>query len=71
MAEQEFRGISMFAVLPGPVDPLQTMDAMLAAAKGLAEDLTGMVQDGKGMPLSPPRAAALREEVAHFRAQLA
>jgi hypothetical protein len=30
-----------------------------------------MVEDMKGMPLSPPRAAALREEVAHFRAQLA
>jgi cell division protein ZipA len=71
MPQQEFRGISMFAVLPGPGDPLQTIDAMLAAAKGLAEDLTGMVEDMKGMPLSPPRAAALREEVAHFRAQLA
>ena len=66
MPGQEFRGVSCFAVLPGPLDPLQTYEALIATARRLAESLTGMVQDGKGMPLSPQRAAALREEVAQF-----
>jgi cell division protein ZipA len=70
MAEQEFRGVTLFAVLPGPVNPLETMDELYGTARGLAEELSGMVQDGKGMPLSPQRAAALREDVARFQASL-
>jgi cell division protein ZipA len=70
MADQEFRGITLFAVLPGPVEPLETMNELFGTARGLAEELSGMVQDGKGMPLSPQRAAALREDIARFQAQL-
>lgn len=70
MPSQEFRGITAFAILPGPLEPLQTVEAMIATARRLAESLTGMVQDGKGLPLSPQRAAALREEVARFQASL-
>ncbi len=70
MAEQEFRGVTLFAVLPGPIPPLETMDELLGTARGLAEELSGMVQDAKGIPLSPQRAAALREDVARFQAQL-
>jgi len=71
MSEQEFRGVALFAVLPGPAEPMQTIDALIATAHGLAANLTGMVQDGRGVPLSPSRAAALREDVARFQAQLA
>jgi hypothetical protein len=28
------------------------------------------VQDGKGMPMSPQRAAAMREDIARFQASL-
>jgi cell division protein ZipA len=69
MPKQEFRGITAFAVLPGPLEPLQTFDALVAAVRGLAESLGGMAQDSDGLPLSPLRAAALREEVARFQAQ--
>jgi cell division protein ZipA len=71
MAQQEFRGVTLFAVLPGPTPPLETMDELLATARGLAEQLSGMVQDGKGMPMSPQRAAALREDIARFQSSLA
>ena len=71
MTEQEFRGVSMFAVLPGPLPPLETMDELVGTARGLAEELSGMVQDSKGMPMSPQRAAALREDIARFQASLA
>jgi cell division protein ZipA len=70
MADQEFRGVTLFAVLPGPIEPLETMDELLGTARGLAEELSGMVQDGRGMPLSPQRAAALREDIARFQAAL-
>jgi cell division protein ZipA len=70
MSTQEFRGITLFAVLPGPVEPLLTVDELLGAARGLAQELSGMVQDNKGMPLSPQRAAALRDDVARFQAAL-
>jgi FtsZ-interacting cell division protein ZipA len=70
MGQEEFRGVTLFAVLPGPLEPLQTLDALFATARGLAERLSGMMQDAKGMPFSPQRAAALREDVAHFQALL-
>jgi cell division protein ZipA len=71
MADEEFPGITLFAVLPGPIQPLETMDELLGTARGLAEELSGMVQDGGGLPLSPQRAAAMREDIAHFQASLA
>ena len=70
MSTEEFRGITLFAVLPGPVEALLTVDELLGAARGLAQELSGMVQDNKGMPLSPQRAAALRDDVARFQASL-
>jgi cell division protein ZipA len=70
MAEQEFRGITAFAVLPGPAPPLHTVDALLATAHGLAESLSGQLQDAGGTPLSVQSATVLREEVARFQAQL-
>jgi cell division protein ZipA len=70
MAEQEFRGVTLFAVLPGPLPPLETLDELLATARGLAEELKGMVQDAKGVPLSPQRAGLLREDLARFQGML-
>jgi cell division protein ZipA len=70
MAEDEFRGVSLFAVLPGPLEPVQTIDALLTTARELARELSGTVQDAKGMPFSPQRAAALREDAARFQALL-
>jgi cell division protein ZipA len=70
MSSEEFRGITLFAVLPGPVEPLLTLDELLGAARGLAQELAGMVQDSNGMPMSPQRAAALRNDVLRFQASL-
>jgi cell division protein ZipA len=70
MATEEFRGITLFSVMPGPAEPLATIDELLAAARGLAQELSGMIQDSKGLPLSPQREALLREDVARFQASL-
>jgi cell division protein ZipA len=70
MPAEHYRGLTLFAVLPGPADALQTIDALIDTAEGLAQTLHGMVQDAKGQPLSPERAEALREDVARFQASL-
>ena len=70
MPAEEYRGVSLFAVLPGPIPPLQTLDLMLGTAHDMAQALSGVVQDGKGQPLTLQRASALREDVARFQATL-
>ncbi len=70
MPEEEFRGVTLFAVLPGPAEPLQTLDALIRTARSLAESLAGTLQDADGVPLSAQRATALRDEVARFQALL-
>jgi len=65
MTDQEYRGVSLFAVLPGPLAALQAFDEMLSTAREIARELGGTLQDDRGLPLSPQRAAALREQVAH------
>jgi FtsZ-interacting cell division protein ZipA len=70
MPDEEFRGVTLFAVLPGPADALETIDTLIATAVELADTLHGAVQDAKGAPLSAQRAEALREDVAHFQQSL-
>jgi cell division protein ZipA len=70
MPQEEFRGLTLFAVLPGPLEPLQTLDAVIETAGELAATLHGTLQDSHGAPLSMQRAEALREDVARFQALL-
>ena len=70
MPQEEFRGLTLFAVLPGPLEPLQTLDALIETAGELAATLHGTLQDSHGAPLSMQRAEALREDVARFQALL-
>ncbi len=70
MPQEEFRGLTLFAVLPGPLPPLHTLDAVIETAGELAAALHGTLQDSHGAPLSMQRAEALREDVARFQARL-
>ncbi len=70
MPDAEFRGVTLFAVLPGPADALETIDTLIETALELAQTLHGAVQDAAGAPLSAQRALALREDVAHFQRSL-
>lgn len=71
MPTQEFRGVTLFAVLPGPLDAVQTLDALFETAGGLAEELTGVIQDHKGVVMTASGAVALRAEMAQFQTLLA
>jgi cell division protein ZipA len=70
MPEQEFRGLTLFAVLPGPLDAMQSVDMLVTTAGELAATLHGVVQDSQGAPLTAERALELRDEVARFQASL-
>lgn len=70
MADEEFRGLTLFAVLPGPADALETIDTLIGTALDLADALHGAVQDAQGAPLSAQRAEALRADVAQFQQSL-
>ena len=70
MPEEEFRGLTLFAVLPGPAEPLQTLEALIQTAVEIAQSMNGVVQDSKGVPLSQQGAELLREDVARFQAML-
>ena len=49
--------MTLFAVLPGPLEPLQTVDALLATARELAREL---VRNGAGCQGHAVLAAARR-----------
>ena len=61
-----FPGISIFAVIPSPVDAPVTFDMMLSTARRLADRLGGNLQDEQGSTLTAQRILNLREELVHF-----
>jgi cell division protein ZipA len=65
--DQEIPGISLFAVLPGPVDELEAFDMLMAAARMLAQSLDGELLDESGSTLSIQRERYMREEVVQFQ----
>ena len=65
--EQEIPGISLFLVLPGPLDSVEAFDMMLAAARTLAQSLDGELLDESGSTLSIQRERYLREEIIQFQ----
>ena len=60
--DQQIPGISLFLVLPGPVDGVEAFDLMMAAARALAQTLNGELLDESGSTLSVQRERYLREE---------
>ena len=64
--EQELPGISLFLVLPGPIDGAEAFDLMIAAARALAQSLGGELLDESGSTLSIQRERYMREEIIQF-----
>jgi len=65
--EQQIPGISLFLVLPGPVDGVEAFDLMMAAARALARTMDGELLDESGSTLSIQRERYLREEIIQFQ----
>ncbi|MDH3747423.1 MAG: cell division protein ZipA [Gammaproteobacteria bacterium] len=64
--EQTIPGISLFLVLPGPIDGADAFDLMMAAARTLAQSLNAELLDESGSTLSIQRERYLREEIVQF-----
>ncbi len=64
---QKIPGISLFLVLPGPVECVEAFDLMLAAARALTQTLDGELLDESGSTLSIQRERYLREEIIQFQ----
>ena len=65
--DQQIPGISLFLVLPGPVDCVEGFDMMMAAARALSQSLDGELLDESGSTLSIQRERYLREEIIQFQ----
>jgi cell division protein ZipA len=66
MDRASFRGVALFAVLPGPLPGSDAFDALIEAARAIAGRLGGLLQDERGVALGPVRTAELRESAAAF-----
>ncbi len=64
--EQEIPGISLFLVLPGPIDGVEAFDMMMEAARTLAQSLDGELLDESGSTLSIQRERYMREEIVQY-----
>ena len=64
--EQELPGISLFLILPGPVEGAEAFDMMMTAARAVAQALKGELLDESGSTLSIQRERYMREEVIQF-----
>lgn len=66
MPGSNFRGVALFAVMPGPVPAPVAFDELIAVSRGLVGQLGGLLQDDRGAALSMQRIAHLREDVLAF-----
>ena len=64
---QEIPGISLFLIMPGPMDCVEAFDSMLAAARAMTQSLDGELLDESGNTLSIQRERYLREEMIQFQ----
>lgn len=65
--EQKIPGISLFMVLPGPIDGAEAFDLMMAASRTLTQSLNAELLDESGSTLSIQRERYLREEIIQFQ----
>ena len=64
--EQEIPGISLFLVLPGPIEGVEAFDLMMAASRTLSQSLDAEMLDESGSTLSIQRERYMREEIVQF-----
>ncbi len=66
MEEEQFAGITFFMKLPGPRDPLASLERMLTVGRRLAEGLNGDLKDEQHSVLTPQTMEHLRQRVQEF-----
>jgi len=66
MEDEQFAGITFFMKLPGPRDPLASLERMLTAGRRLAEGMNGELKDEQHSVLTPQTMEHLRQRVQEF-----
>jgi cell division protein ZipA len=64
--DQDLPGISLFMVLPGPIEGAEAFDSMMSSARALAKSLDAELLDESGSTLSIQRERYMREEIIQF-----
>lgn len=67
IAGRRFPGVSLFAVLPGPMDAVAILEDMIASGRKMAERLQGILQDERGAAMTPQRLADLRATIVDWQ----
>lgn len=67
LKSQKIPGISLFMVLPCPIDGAQAFDLMMVAARALSQSLKADLLDESGSTLSIQREHYMREEIIKFQ----
>ena len=65
--DQQIPGISLFLILPGPIDAVEGFDLMMMTARTLAQSLGADLLDESGSTLSIQRERFMREEIIQFQ----
>jgi len=63
MDGMEYRGLSLFSVLPGPLPPVRMLEELVATARSIAHRLGAIVQDEQGADLDGPRLTEMRRSL--------
>lgn len=64
---QRIPGISLFMVLPGPLEGAQAYDLMVTAGRALSKSLNAELLDESGSTFSIQRERYLREEIIQYQ----
>ncbi len=67
MPEQYFPGVTLFMLLPGPLDGLIAFDQMMTCAQRIAHATQGVIQDERGNKLNVDLMNRLRDDVLDFQ----
>jgi cell division protein ZipA len=67
MEQTRFPGLTLFMLLPGPIEGPEAFAQMLSFAQRLAEASDGTLQDERGRPLTLHTVDQLRDEVLDFQ----
>lgn len=67
LAQQKITGLTLFLVLPGPMDAVAACADMLATARALATQLQGEVQNENHTPFTIEDAQRIRQRVLEFQ----
>ena len=63
MDAQEYRGLSLFSILPGAQAAPQMLEGLVRIARGIAASNGAVVQDEKGAALDAERLTQMRRSV--------